>query len=124
MVLASRLSCRGTYRDRHETWGGDAVDVKALTDERRLCGRRSRVVLARPCRRQVLAKLKSFAKMTVANAGSPGRVRISRKPSRGEGRCDHRLYLWFSRSRKFFLREGPGCSGHPAFPAPSVFQGR
>jgi len=25
-----------------------------------------------------------------------------------------------SRLRSFFLREGPGCSGHPAFPAPSV----
>ena len=42
------------------------MDVEALTDERRLCGRRSRVVLARPCRRQVLAKLKRFAKATVA----------------------------------------------------------
>ena len=37
-------------------------------------------------------------------------------PSRREGRCDHRLYLWSSRSRKSLLRGGPGCSGHPAFP--------
>jgi hypothetical protein len=56
------------------------------------------------------SKAESFAKATVANAGSPGRTRISRKPSRREGRCDHRLYLWFSRSRKFPLREAPGAA--------------
>src|SRR6185437_17119635 len=26
---------RGAYRDRHDTWGGDAVDANAPTDERR-----------------------------------------------------------------------------------------
>ena len=51
--------------------------------------------------------------------GSPRRAPISRKPSRREGRCDYRLYLWFSRSRKFLLRGSPGACGHPAFPAPS-----
>jgi hypothetical protein len=51
--------------------------------------------------------------------GSPRRAPISRKPLRREGRCDHRLYLWFSRSRKFLLRGSPGACGHPAFPAPS-----
>jgi len=40
----------------------------------------------------------------------------------GKASC-HRLYLWSSRSRAHFLRGGPGCSGHPAFPAPSDFQG-
>ena len=37
-VYGSRIPLRlqRAYRDRHETWGGDAVDVKALTDERRL----------------------------------------------------------------------------------------
>jgi hypothetical protein len=52
-----------------------------------------------------------------------GRARISCKPSRREGRSDPRLYLWFTRSRKFSLRGSPGCSGHPAFPAPSAFRG-
>src|ERR1700746_3613311 len=59
---------------------------------------------------------------TVANAGSPGRRRISRKTI-GQGRPEcYRLYLWFSRSRKYLLRGSPGCSGHPAFPAPSVLR--
>src|ERR1700741_1629128 len=59
---------------------------------------------------------------TVANAGSPGRVRISRKTTaQGRPEC-LRLYLWASRSRKFLLRGGPGCSGHPVFPAPSVVE--
>ena len=46
--------------------------------------------------RRKVAKLKSFAKATVANAGSPRRARISRKPLRREGRsvsactCGHR----------------------------------
>ncbi len=99
-----------------------AVDVKALTDERRFRGRRNRVVLAPQ------GPALKFAMMLAHHAGdggkrdgSPRRARISRKPLRREGRCDHRLCLWFSRSRKFFLREGPGCSGHPVFPAPSAF---
>src|ERR1700758_728939 len=41
-------------------------------------------------------------------------------PAQGRPECI-RLYLWFSRSRKFLLRGSPGCSGHPAFPAPSYF---
>jgi hypothetical protein len=49
------------------------------------------------------------------------RARISRKPLRREGRCDYRLYLWFTRSRNTSLRVGPGCSLHPAFPVPSAF---
>src|ERR1700741_2643582 len=59
---------------------------------------------------------------TVAKRGSPGRVRISRKTTaQGRPEC-LRLYLWSSRSRKFLLRGGPGCSGHPVFPAPSVVE--
>jgi hypothetical protein len=54
--------------------------------------------------------------------GSPRRARISRKTiAQGRPECI-RLYLWFSRSRNLFLRGSPGCSGHPAFPAPSVYR--
>jgi hypothetical protein len=67
MMRSSRLVCRGTYRGRHDTWGGDAVDVKALTDERCRRGRRNRVVLTPRRWRQVQAKPKGFAGMTVAN---------------------------------------------------------
>jgi len=48
--------------------------------------------------------------------GSPRRAPISRKPSRREGRCDHRRTLRFSRSRNFFLRESPGCRRPPGLP--------
>jgi hypothetical protein len=43
-LRASRLT-RGAYRDRHERWVRDAMDVMAPPDERRYRGRRSRVVL-------------------------------------------------------------------------------
>ena len=111
---------RGAYASSRNV-GWTAVDVEALTDERRRRGRRNRVVLAP----QRLASSWRRCWRIAANEGgnrqgSPRRARISRKPLRREGRCDHRLYLWFSRLRKFLLREAPGCSGHPAFPAPSV----
>jgi len=124
MMLSIPPRCRGTYRGRHDMWGGDAVDVKAPTDERRSFADGEVVWSWRAhAGAKSQAKLKASLGMTVANAGSPRRSRISRKPSRREGRCDHRLYLWFSRSRKFLLRGSPGCSGHPAFPAPSDFRG-
>jgi hypothetical protein len=37
---------RGTLRDRHERWAGNAVDAMMSSDGRRQRGRRSRVVLA------------------------------------------------------------------------------
>jgi hypothetical protein len=37
---------RGVSADRHDTWGGDAVDADGTSDERGARGRRSRVVLA------------------------------------------------------------------------------
>jgi hypothetical protein len=43
---ASRLGLEGRMRYRHETWGGDAMDVLVSPDERRRYGRGSRVVLA------------------------------------------------------------------------------
>jgi hypothetical protein len=65
---------------------------------------------------------RGFARATVANAGSPGRSRISRKPSRREGRCDPRLYLWFSRSRKCLLREAPGAAASRPSLRPRLFE--
>jgi hypothetical protein len=99
----------------------NAVDAKMLETCSYLRGRRSRVVLAPQGPGVKLSwDFKGRARATVAigmvHRGERG---VSRKPSRGEGRCDHRLYLWSSRSRKFFLREAPGASGHPVFPAPS-----
>jgi hypothetical protein len=44
-ITPSRLGKRGVSADRHDTWGGDAMDVKAPADDRHRHGRRSRVVL-------------------------------------------------------------------------------
>ena len=52
-----------------------AVDADVPIDERHDRGRRSRVVLARPCRRQVGDDACASWPTTVANAGSPGRAR-------------------------------------------------
>ena len=62
-------------------------------------------------------------KSTVANAGSPRRAPISRKPSRGEGRLSPPVPVVNAPRANSFLRGDPGCSGHPAFPAPFVFGG-
>jgi hypothetical protein len=113
----------GTYRERHIRWAGDAVDADALTDERRDLWTAKSCGPGAPMLGAKLAMM-HFALWlaTVATAGSPGRARISRKTTaRGRPECI-RLYLWFSRSRKFLLRGSPGCSGHPAFPVPSAFR--
>jgi hypothetical protein len=108
LLRPSRLDTRGVRVVTNV--GRGAMDVRVPSDVRHRRGRRSRVVLARPCSAKFAQSPKGFAPATVANAGSPGRAPISRKPSRREGRCDHRLYLWFSRLRSFFLREAPGAA--------------
>src|ERR1700758_4531004 len=45
---------------------------------------------------------------------------ISRKPLRGEGRSDVGCTCGHAPFAQSFWRQGPGCSGHPVFPAPSV----
>jgi hypothetical protein len=54
-ALACLAPIRGAARDRHGRWERDAMDAhrraQLLRDERRLCGRRNRVVLALRCRR-------------------------------------------------------------------------
>jgi hypothetical protein len=47
---------RGALRDRHERWERDAVDANVPKDERHICVRQSRVVLAPRRWRQVLEK--------------------------------------------------------------------
>jgi hypothetical protein len=66
---------------------------------------------------------KGACEATVANAGSPGRPRISRKPLRREGRCDPACTCGLRALAQSSRAGPPGCSGHPAFPAPSD-QGR
>ena len=59
--------------------GRNAVAAQVLSDVQHRCGRRNRVVLARPCRAKFARDSKGLALATVANAGSPRRSRISRK---------------------------------------------
>ena len=78
---------RGAHRDRHGARGGDAVDAKVLTDERRVRGRAKSCGPGAPMQALKLATMPGASwPATVANAGSPGRARISRKPLRREGR--------------------------------------
>ena len=76
-VLAQPASMkRDVSADRHDTWGGDAMDVDVGSDERGRRGRRSRVVLIsrrwdRACER--------FASDGGYQAQTPWRARISRK---------------------------------------------
>src|SRR3974390_2954168 len=60
--------------------------------------------------------------MTVANKlVHRGELEVSRKPLRREGRSVSACTCGQRAPRATLLRGGPGCSGHPAFPAPSVF---
>jgi hypothetical protein len=57
--------------------------------------------------------------------GTPGRPRISRKPSRRERRIvAAALSLLACAKCTLFARKARGCGQHPAFPAPSDFRGR
>jgi len=49
-----------------------------------------------------------------------GEYEVSRKPPRREGRSVSACTCGHAPFAQFFWREGPGCSGHPAFPAPSA----
>ena len=100
------------------------MDVRAPTDERQLlrtaksCG---------PGAPRAGAKLATMHSHRAGDGGkrngSPRRARISRKPPRREGRLSPPVPVVHARSRNFLCACGPGCSGHPAFPAPSAFEG-
>jgi len=99
------------------------VDGNAPIDVRHIRGRRSRVVLAHPCRRQVRAKLQGLCaddggKQATVHRGDH---EVSRKPLHREGRSVSACTCGSRALAQFLLRGSPGCSGHPAFPVPSAF---
>ena len=100
------------------------MDVKAPTDER--CSLRT----TKPCGPGAPRSGAKFATMRFTHRagdggkrdGSPRRAR-NKSSTTAQGRpvvtactCGHRALA------QPFLRGGPGCSGHPVFPAPSVFR--
>jgi hypothetical protein len=100
------------------------VDGKALTDERRFCGRRSRVVLAPRGPASSSREAKELRRSDGGKRnGSPRRAPISRKPSRREGRLSLPVPVVFALAQLFFCARAPGAAANPVFPAPS-FIGR
>jgi hypothetical protein len=104
------------------TRGGMRWTQAALLTRALACGRRSRVVLTP--RRWRQAGGRNFTDDGDKKARSPGRARRKPlKPLRREGRmfrwtCGDALACFLH-----FCTRGCGCSGHPAFPAPSVILG-
>jgi hypothetical protein len=125
MLHLSRLDTRGVSRSSRNV-RRDAVDVEGADRRAALFADGEVVWSWRP---KVLALSPSEAEKLRGGDGgkrdgSPRRVRISRKTTaRGRPEC-LRLYLWSRALAQSFLRGGPGCSGHPAFPAPLFFGGR
>jgi len=124
LLRPSRLEPRGVSRtSRHVRRGCGGRG--GIDDERCGRGRRNRMVLAP----QVLgAKFVTMRAHCTDDGGkrdgSPRRVRISRKAI-AQGRPVVTACTCGSRARANVLCAcSPGCSGHPAFPAPSVFRGR
>ena len=100
------------------------MDADVPTDERHVRVRPSRVVLARPSRRQVGDDASRIAAMTVATKlVHRGEREVSRKPLRREGRRDPPPPAVVALSRNFFARGLRVSGGHPVFPAPSVYFG-
>ena len=95
--------------------GRDAVDAECAADDRRMRGRRSRVVLMSRRRHQVC---KSLASDGDKKADHRGERDISRKPLCRESRMQP---VTCGPTPVLFLHGTHGCIGHPAFPAPSVF---
>ena len=112
---------RGAYASSR-TLVRDAVDAAATQDERRFCGRRSRVVLTP--RRWCQVCERQLSQATVARKpGRRGEREISRKTIArgmpGVFRCDRCEYSCASITT--MRTRGCGRIGRPAFPAPSVF---
>src|ERR1700682_1957108 len=119
---------RGAYHDRHGRWVRDAVDA-AASGARIARGRMMLMRTAKSCGPDAPTLASSFAGFVPRDDGgkkarSPGRARSKPlKPLRREGR----VFRWtcgdYTRVLPTHCTRGCGCSGHPAFPAPSVCEG-
>ncbi len=148
---ASRPDKRA-YRDRHGRWVRDAVDAAAsgarcgrgaapngcerfngVQTTGADCGRQSRVVLTPVAGAKFteaksaqpgLMSLNPWATVTT-RIRSPGRARNKPlKPLCGECRLNPSEPVATTLVCFIFCTRGCGCSGHPAFPVPSVIEGQ
>jgi len=106
--------------------GRDAVDATERETSACGCGRRSRVVLAPRCRRQVCDDANALRGWRGQQSLVPGKsAEQAVKPLRGECRMFPVPPLWIlMRILNYPQRAwGCGCIGHPAFPAPSSMKG-
>ena len=97
---------------------------RALARRRKHSSRTSEIVRSRRPDAGVNPRVTSPGGMVANKPGTPGRPRISRKPSRRGCRL-----IWLpccclrAQSALFFARKAHGCGLHPAFPAPSSLRG-
>src|SRR5665213_4570613 len=103
---------------------GNAVARFMRADERRCCGRRSRVVLTPRRWRQVPGRLTLLGDDGGKKARSPGRARISRKAiAQGRPECFRFTCMLVCAFPVHQCTRDRGCSAHPVFPAPSFRRG-
>jgi hypothetical protein len=123
MTCSSRLDTRGVSRSSR--------DVRRGCGGREGAGRRAAAFMDGEVvwswRAHAGAKLATMLTHRADNGGKrwfAEEHEVSRKPLRREGRADPACTCGSRARANFFLRGSPGCSGHPAFPAPSVLDGR
>ena len=118
--FAHPASMRGTYRDRHDTWSAGCdgrgwcretydIDASGGSDTPRLASS-LQSMMCRRRRQQSLVSGESAEKAV--------------KPSRRECRCFGFTCGDLSLCAFPYARKAAGAAQHPAFPAPSVFEGR
>ena len=112
---------RGAFRDRHERWVRDAVDVGGAADES------ADLRTAKPCGPDAPTLASSWRSdpqaMVARKPGHQGERVISRKPLRREGRIVS-ANLWRLRSCAFFLHARLRVQRAPGFPcALNCFEG-
>src|SRR6185437_12947562 len=105
--------------------GGREGAQRGLPRRRKHCSRTSEIVRSRrPDAGVKFLARRSRGAMVANKPGTPGRPRISRKPSRRGCRL-----IWLpccclrAQSALPFARKAHGCGLHPAFPAPSSLRG-
>ena len=122
-LRASRARSRGAFRDRHERWARDAMDAGASPDERRQRGRRSRVVLMPRRWHQVGGAIRQrwWQESPITRESAKEAVKTNRA---GKAGLFRRTCGDYARVLYSFGREAAGAHKHPAFPAPSIDEGR